>query len=99
MSRNESSVSKKSGTGLYVDDRILRWFAVYTVPRHEQQVSQHLDARGIEHFLPLYQVVHRWKNGVAASLALPCQGRSKREPGNGVKVVQWVRLKVLESEG
>lgn len=36
------------------------WFAVNTSCRHEKQVAMQLAARRIEHFLPLYEEVHRW---------------------------------------
>jgi transcription antitermination factor NusG len=36
------------------------WFAVHTCSRHEKHVAQHFATRGIEHFLPLYEEVHRW---------------------------------------
>lgn len=38
------------------------WHAVYTHARHEKRVAQHLHERGIEHFLPLYHSVRRWKD-------------------------------------
>ena len=40
-----------------------RWYAGYTASRHEKRVAEHLAQRGVEHFLPLYDTVHRWKNG------------------------------------
>lgn len=39
-----------------------RWFAAYTCVRHEKRVAQQLGQRQIEHFLPLYQAAHRWKD-------------------------------------
>jgi len=39
------------------------WYAGYTAARHEKRVAQHLSQRGVEHFLPLYEAVHRWNNG------------------------------------
>src|SRR5215472_10122512 len=41
----------------------LFWYAAYTVSRHEKTVAQHLLQREVECFLPLYESVHRWKNG------------------------------------
>lgn len=41
----------------------LFWYAAYTVSRHEKTVAQHLLQREVECFLPLYETVHRWKNG------------------------------------
>jgi len=38
------------------------WYAAYTCSRHEKRVAEQLDERGIEHFLPLYRSVRRWKD-------------------------------------
>ena len=40
----------------------LRWFAVYTCPRHEKYVRRQLDERQVESFLPLYRSTRRWKD-------------------------------------
>jgi len=39
------------------------WYAGYTAARHEKRVAQHFAERGVEHFLPLYETIHRWNNG------------------------------------
>lgn len=39
-----------------------RWYAAYTCANHEKRVAEQLRARGVEHFLPLYATVHRWKD-------------------------------------
>ena len=52
-------------------DENFRWYAVYTYPRHEKKVLSALEERGIESMLPLYQVIHRWRNGVKRQLSLP----------------------------
>lgn len=39
------------------------WFAAYTSGRHEKRVAEHLRQREVESFLPLYETVHRWRNG------------------------------------
>jgi transcription antitermination factor NusG len=39
-----------------------RWFAAYTSPRHEKHVSQQMQHRGIQNFLPLYKSIRRWKD-------------------------------------
>ena len=39
------------------------WYAGYTASRHEKRVAEHLTQRGVEHFLPLYETIHRWNNG------------------------------------
>jgi transcription antitermination factor NusG len=38
------------------------WYAAYTCSRHEKRVAEQLQERGIEHFLPLYRSVRRWKD-------------------------------------
>lgn len=38
------------------------WYAAYTHARHEKRVAQQLQERGIEHFLPVYRSVRRWKD-------------------------------------
>jgi transcription antitermination factor NusG len=47
------------------------WFAVFTVPRHEKRIEQHLQLRQIENFLPLYQKQRQWKDGSKGTLQLP----------------------------
>jgi transcription antitermination factor NusG len=39
------------------------WYAGYTCARHEKKIAEQLSQRSIEHFLPLYETIHRWKNG------------------------------------
>jgi transcription antitermination factor NusG len=48
-----------------------RWYAVYTSPRHEKRVHEHLRQRRVECFLPLFRSIHRWKNGCKAQVELP----------------------------
>ena len=38
------------------------WYAAYTCANHEKQVATQLDVRAVEHFLPLYSSVRRWKD-------------------------------------
>jgi transcription antitermination factor NusG len=40
-----------------------RWYAAYTSANHEKRVAEQLGLRSVEHFLPLYASVRRWKNG------------------------------------
>lgn len=47
------------------------WFAIYVMPRHEKRIAEHLQARQIEHFLPLYQTRHKWKDGSKVTVQLP----------------------------
>jgi transcription antitermination factor NusG len=39
-----------------------RWYAAYTRANHEKRVAQQLERRCVEHFLPLYESVRRWKD-------------------------------------
>ena len=47
------------------------WYALHTYPRHEKRVHENLGLRAIESFLPLYETVHRWKNGCKVRVELP----------------------------
>jgi transcription antitermination factor NusG len=38
------------------------WYAAYTRAQHEKRVAAELGAREVEHFLPLYSSVRRWKD-------------------------------------
>jgi transcription antitermination factor NusG len=40
----------------------VRWFAVYTSPRHEKRVALQMEAHEMHCFLPLYKSVRRWKD-------------------------------------
>ena len=52
-------------------DTVLRWFALYTTPRHEKHVSEILAQRRIETFLPLYRTTRQWKKSRPVVLELP----------------------------
>ncbi len=39
-----------------------RWYAAYTSANHEKRVAEQLAQRSVEHLLPLYQTVRRWKD-------------------------------------
>lgn len=39
-----------------------RWFALYTCANQERSVAAQLEARWIEHFLPLYRSRRQWKD-------------------------------------
>jgi transcriptional antiterminator NusG len=38
------------------------WYAVYTYPRHEKSVADHLQISGVETFLPAFTTVSQWKD-------------------------------------
>lgn len=47
------------------------WYAVYVIARHEKRIAEHFRTRQIEHFLPLYEVRRKWKDGSKVTLQLP----------------------------
>jgi transcription antitermination factor NusG len=48
-----------------------KWFALYTISRHEKRVAQHLGQRQIEYYLPLYRSERKWSDGSRVTLELP----------------------------
>ena len=46
------------------------WYAVYTLPRHEKAIAEHLAFRRVETYLPLYLSARRWA-GRRALVQLP----------------------------
>jgi transcription antitermination factor NusG len=38
------------------------WYAAYTSANHEKRVAEQLHLRGVEHFLPVYDSLRRWKD-------------------------------------
>ena len=40
----------------------LRWYAAYTLPRHENAVADRLIDQNVESYLPLYSAVRYWNN-------------------------------------
>ncbi len=38
------------------------WYAVSVRPRYEKLVTRHLEYEGVNHFLPVYRSVRRWKD-------------------------------------
>jgi len=70
-----------------------RWYAVYTWARHEKSVARHLSERNIDNLLPVYETVHRWRNG-RSKVCLPLF------PGYiFVRVPRTLRGRVLEVSG
>ena len=39
-----------------------KWYAAYTNANHEKRVAEQLSIRAVEHLLPLYAAVSRWKD-------------------------------------
>lgn len=49
---------------LFAEKRLpsVQWYAVSVRPRHEKLVTRHLEHQGLNHFLPVYRSVRRWKD-------------------------------------
>ena len=68
----QSSRSRRGHRGSeQFETPLARWYALQTYPRHEKRVHEDLRVRGIEAFLPLYETVHRWRNGCKVRVELP----------------------------
>lgn len=52
----------RSDLGLPMEYLEPKWYAAYTRPHHEKRVSEQLERKLLEAFLPLYGVTHRWKD-------------------------------------
>lgn len=39
-----------------------RWYAAYTSANHEKRVADQLKVRSMEHFLPVFESIRRWKD-------------------------------------
>jgi transcription termination/antitermination protein NusG len=70
-----------------------RWYAAWTRSRHEKAVTEQLERKLVETFLPLYETVRQWKNG-RHRVALPLF------PGyTFVRIPMRDRLEVLKVPG
>jgi len=58
----QNAASEILRTGLAVEYCEARWYAAYTSANHEKRVSEQLGVRKVDHFLPLYTSVRRWKD-------------------------------------
>jgi transcription antitermination factor NusG len=69
------------------------WYAAYTSSNHEKRVAEQLTRKSVEHFLPLYNTVRRWKDR-RVDLQLPLF------PGYiFVRIALRDRLEVLKAPG
>jgi len=48
--------------GVLADALEPKWYAVYTCANHERRVAKQFAARGIDHFLPKYESIRKWKD-------------------------------------
>lgn len=82
------------GCGVSDNDIERRWFAVFTLPKHEKSVVKHLDLRKVESFLPTYEDVRLWKNRQRMKVILPLFPSYLF-----VRLGDKERVRVLESPG
>ncbi len=55
----------RNAAGLLEEEQAMsepHWYAAYTCAQHEKRVAAELGMREVEHFLPLYSSVRRWKD-------------------------------------
>ncbi len=60
--RGESGLEPAWEASLPVACFEAHWYAAYTRANHEKRVAEQLVRKRIEHFLPLYESVRRWKD-------------------------------------
>jgi transcriptional antiterminator NusG len=58
---NTSIDSCSETLGLPLENR-LRWYVVYTSANHEKRVARQLSERLVDHFLPTYSSIRKWKD-------------------------------------
>jgi transcription antitermination factor NusG len=84
---------RMEGSVLPEADVVQRWYAAYTSANREKRVAEQLSVRAVEHFLPVYASVRRWKDR-RVTLALPLF------PGYVfVRLAMRERLRVLQVPG
>jgi len=63
MIQEQQTVELKPGLyGVNIEAARPRWYAAYTCANHEKKVSAQLERRHVEHFLPQYDSVRKWKD-------------------------------------
>ena len=87
------NTATEARTGLAAETLHPLWYAAYTSANHEKRVAAQLGVRSVEHFVPLYESVRRWKDR-KVRLQLPLF------PGYVfVRLALRDRLKVLQVPG
>ena len=93
--RIATEIASPAGRGIEqpCDSPQPQWYAAYTCAKHEKRVASQLCERGVDHFLPCYDAVHRWKDR-QVRLQLPLF------PGYVfVRLLLRDRLRVLQAAG
>ena len=56
-------IEPRNGLGLPTTDHMRPcWYAASTRANHEKRIAEQLSGRSVEHFLPLYESVRRWRD-------------------------------------
>jgi transcription antitermination factor NusG len=62
ISSQIQSFDSQPGAVLPADYLEPRWYAAYTCANHEKRVREQLEQRSVQSFLPVYEVIRRWKD-------------------------------------
>ena len=64
MSMMSSVPERFSGGAAWLPAELFepRWYAAYTCAKHEKRVAEQFSQRSLEHFLPQYESMRRWKD-------------------------------------
>lgn len=85
------------------DECALRWYAIFTMPRHEKSVDSYFDFQRIVHFLPAYEKVNTWRNRQTVRVKMPLFPRylfarfDRQEGGRVLKAPGILRIVGTES--
>jgi transcription antitermination factor NusG len=71
-----------------------KWYAVFTLPLNEKSTMKHLALRGVESFLPSYEVAKVWRNRQRVTTILPLFPSYVL-----VRINKMERVKVLQCPG
>lgn len=71
LSQSGGNEEKDNRDRVQSETPLAHWYALHTYPRHEKRLCEKLGVHAIECFLPLYETVHRWKNGCKVRVELP----------------------------
>ena len=93
MAPAAGGLSSVESPDLPAEYRSVYWYAVYTSANHEKRVAGQFTSRAVEHFYPVYESLHQWKDR-RVKLELPLF------PGYVfVRIALRDRLKVLQVPG
>lgn len=64
MAKKDQHIARETSqlSSILASEQTERWYALYTRPRHEKAVSAQLARRRVEAFLPVREVLSRWKD-------------------------------------